>query len=88
MKLNKNKKTTLRGCNSPLTLFSKIGGKMNKINDSHQIFARLVGRVLGTLDLAHVDENLKRTIKAYIWQAEKDLNEEGGEDGRKSENQP
>ena len=61
---------------------------MNKINDSHQIFARLVGRVLGTLDLAHVDENLKRTIKAYIWQAEKDLNEEGGEDGRKSENQP
>lgn len=46
---------------------------MNKINDSHQVFARLVGRVLGALDLAHVDENLKRTIKAYIWQAEKDV---------------
>lgn len=45
---------------------------MSKINDSHQVFARLVGRVLGALDLAHVDENLKRTIKAYIWQAEKD----------------
>ena len=48
---------------------------MNKINDSHQVFARLVGRVLGALDLAHVDENLKRTIKAYIWQAEKDIND-------------
>ena len=41
--------------------------------NQHQIFARLVGRVLGALDLAHVDENLKRTIKAYIWQAEKDI---------------
>ena len=46
---------------------------MNKINDSHQVFVRLVGRVLGALDLAKVDETLKRTIKAYIWQAEKDL---------------
>lgn len=46
---------------------------MNKINDSHQVFIRLVGRVLGALDLAKVDETLKRTIKAYIWQAEKDI---------------
>ena len=48
---------------------------MNKINDSHAIFLRLVGRVLGVLDLAHVDDTLKRTIKAYIWQAEKDIND-------------
>ena len=48
---------------------------MNKINDSHRVFVRLVGRVLGALDLAHVDETLKRTIKAYIWQAEKDMEE-------------
>ena len=46
---------------------------MNKISDSHTVFLRLVGRVLGALDLARVDDNLKRTIKAYIWQAEKDL---------------
>jgi hypothetical protein len=50
---------------------------MNKINDSHQVFVRLVGRVLGALDLAKVDETLKRTIKAYIWQAEKDLQNQG-----------
>lgn len=48
---------------------------MNKINDSHAIFLRLVGRALGALDLAHVDDTLKRTIKAYIWQAEKDIND-------------
>ena len=51
---------------------------MNKINDSHRVFVRLVGRVLGALDLAGADETLKRTIKAYIWQAEKDTNETGG----------
>lgn len=59
---------------------------MNKINDSHRVFARLVGRVLGALDLAHVDETLKRTIKAYIWQAEADLQNEQNrevENGRK-----
>ena len=48
---------------------------MNKINDSHQVFVRLVGRVLGALDLAKVDENVKKAVKAYICQAEKDLNE-------------
>lgn len=58
---------------------------MNKISDSHAVFMRLVGRVLGALDLAHVDDNLKRTIKAYIWQAEKDINEtEVENDGNKS----
>lgn len=46
---------------------------MNKINDSHRVFVRLVGRVLGALDLAKVDENVKKAVKAYIWQAEKDL---------------
>lgn len=56
---------------------------MNKINDSHQVFVRLVGRVLGALDLAKVDETLKRTIKAYIWQAEKDLQEKGVDNERK-----
>lgn len=54
--------------------------------DSHEIFARLVGRVMGALDIAHADETLKRTVKAYIWQAEQDLNKEknGGvkNDGR------
>lgn len=45
------------------------------MENSHQVFVRLVGRVLGALDLAKVDETLKRTIKAYIWQAEKDLQE-------------
>lgn len=55
---------------------------MNKINDSHQVFVRLVGRVLGALDLAKVDETLKRTIKAYIWQAEKDLQNQGVENDR------
>lgn len=45
--------------------------------DTHAVFVRLVGRVLGALDLAKVDETLKRTIKAYIWQAEKDLQEKG-----------
>lgn len=53
---------------------------MNKQNDSHCVFVRLVGRVLGALDLAGADDNLKRTIKAYIWQAEKDINEMGGKD--------
>lgn len=46
---------------------------MNEINDSHQVFIRLVGRVLGALDLIHADDNVKKAIKAYIWQAEKDL---------------
>lgn len=41
--------------------------------DTHAVFVRLVGRVLGALDLAKVDENVKKTVKAYIWQAEKDL---------------
>lgn len=41
--------------------------------DTHAVFVRLVGRVLGALDLAHADESLKRTVKAYIWDAEKDL---------------
>lgn len=54
--------------------------------DSHEIFSRLVGRVMGALDIAHADETLKRTVKAYIWQAEQDLNKEkqGGikNDGR------
>lgn len=50
---------------------------MNKINDSHQVFVRLVGRVLGALDLAKVDENVKKAVKAYIWQAEKDLQNQG-----------
>lgn len=43
--------------------------------NKHQVFVRLVGRVMGALDLAKVDENVKKTVKAYIWQAEKDLNE-------------
>lgn len=43
--------------------------------NKHQVFVRLVGRVLGALDLAKVDENVKKTVKAYIWQAEKDLQE-------------
>lgn len=51
--------------------------------NSHQVFVRLVGRVLGALDLAKVDETLKRTIKAYIWQAEKDLLNEGVDNERK-----
>lgn len=45
--------------------------------NSHQVFVRLVGRVLGALDLAKVDENVKKTVKAYIWQAEKDLQNQG-----------
>lgn len=48
---------------------------MNEINDSHQVFIRLVGRVLGALDLIHADENVKKAIKAYIWQAERDIKE-------------
>lgn len=59
---------------------------MNKINDSHRVFVRLVGRVLGALDLAHVDETLKRTIKAYIWQAEKDMQENCQDRGVDNEN--
>lgn len=59
---------------------------MNKINDSHGVFIRLVGRVLGALDLIHADDNVKKAIKAYIWQAEKDLQEkmkiEGGKNDR------
>jgi len=46
---------------------------MNEINDSHGVFIRLVGRVLGALDLIHADDNVKKAIKAYIWQAERDL---------------
>lgn len=45
------------------------------MHNTQDVFARLVGRVLGALDLAHVDENLKQTVKAYIWQAKKDLQE-------------
>ena len=41
--------------------------------NNHQVFVRLVGRVLGALDLAKVDENVKKAVKAYIWQAEKDI---------------
>lgn len=41
--------------------------------NSHDIFCRLVGRIMGTLDLAKADDNVKKTIKAYIWQAEQDL---------------
>ena len=48
---------------------------LNEINDSHQVFIRLVGRVLGALDLIHADDNVKKVIKAYIWQAESDLKE-------------
>ena len=46
---------------------------MNEINDSHGVFIRLVGRVLGALDLAGSPDNVKKAIKAYIWQAERDL---------------
>ena len=42
---------------------------------NHDVFIRLVGRIMGVLDFAKVDENVKKTVKAYIWQAEKDLNE-------------
>lgn len=60
---------------------------MNEINDSHSVFIRLVGRVMGALDLAKVDENIKKTVKAYIWQAEKDVQEncknEGVDNGTK-----
>ena len=45
------------------------------MDNTQEVFSRLVGRVLGALDLAHVDDNLKQTVKAYIWQAKKDLQE-------------
>jgi len=55
--------------------------------DTHAVFVRLVGRVMGALDLAHADETLKRTVKAYIWEAEKDMpincQNEGVDNGEK-----
>lgn len=42
-------------------------------NNKHQVFVRLVGRVMGALDLAKADDNVKRAIKSHIWQAERDL---------------
>ena len=51
--------------------------------DTHAVFVRLVGRVMGALDLAHADETLKRTIKAYIWDAEEDIQGGKENDGRK-----
>lgn len=53
---------------------------------TQQVFARLVGRVLGALDLAKADETLKQTIKAYIWQAQKDLKGGKENDGREKRN--
>lgn len=53
--------------------------------DTHAVFVRLVGRVMGALDLAHADESLKRTVKAYIWEAEKDLQQKGVDNERKKE---
>lgn len=59
------------------------------MNNQHAVFVRLVGRVMGALDLAHSDESLKRTVKAYIWEAEKDLQincqNEGVDNERKKE---
>jgi len=44
---------------------------------------------MGALDLAHADETLKRTVKAYIWEAEKDMpincQNEGVDNERKKE---
>lgn len=57
------------------------------MDNTQEVFSRLVGRVLGALDLAHVDDTLKQTVKAYIWQARRDLQEncknEGVDNGAK-----
>lgn len=55
---------------------------MENEKNAHTVFIRLVGRVLGALDLAKVDETVKKTVKAYIWQAENDLQNQGVENDR------
>lgn len=47
------------------------------MDETHKIFTRLVGRVLGVLDVARADDNLKQTVKTYIWQAESDVKNKG-----------